>query len=532
MHGMVSLRQDLQVMQDNAPSHKAAQTLRELSERQITPIEWPPYSPDFNPIENVWNMMENYIQFKYPDLGEGRQRSQDELRDIVKESWDRAVDENDLERLIESMPRRISYDSAMKSSHSSLSTTNGIPIIPLIYNPADSQTSALRLILALRPDWKDGKIEFIRFTDGITNTLLKVINKLPELSAEEIDDEAILLRGYGRGTDVLIDREREARNHELLMQYKLAPKLLARFQNGMLYRFLPGSVTSPADLRRRDVWLAIARRLAEWHAVVPCIPTPSEKQSSLTITHENNSMPSSISKNPSQLHGANNNTEAAPNIWTVMQKWINALPTGTEVEKNRQANLQKELAQIISELSHRPGLGENGLVFAHCDLLSGNIIIQPHTAIDANAPLTVNFIDFEYATPSPAAFDIANHFAEWGGLECDYSKLPTKSQRLDFINEYISSYFSHLQQDIAPEKQEAEARQLFAEVDIFRGVPGFYWGIWALIQATISQIDFDYASYAELRLNEYWAWKAERDGSCATSEKAISPRETRWAQES
>ncbi|KAI0996257.1 hypothetical protein K3495_g11922 [Podosphaera aphanis] len=106
---MVSMRQDLQVMQDNAPSHKAAQTMRELNETKITPIEWPSYSPDLNPIENVWNMMKSYIQFKYPDLGEGRQRSQDELRDIVKESWDWAVDENDLERLIESMPRRIRY---------------------------------------------------------------------------------------------------------------------------------------------------------------------------------------------------------------------------------------------------------------------------------------------------------------------------------------------------------------------------------------------------------------------------------------
>ncbi|KAI0991639.1 hypothetical protein K3495_g16548 [Podosphaera aphanis] len=106
MHGMVSMRQDLQVMQDNAPQ-KAAHTPRELSERKITPIEWPPYSSDLNPIENVWNMIKNYIQFKYPDLGEGRQRSQDEVRDIVKESSDRAVDENDLERLIESMPSRI-----------------------------------------------------------------------------------------------------------------------------------------------------------------------------------------------------------------------------------------------------------------------------------------------------------------------------------------------------------------------------------------------------------------------------------------
>lgn len=31
------------------------------------------------------------------------------------------------------------------------------------------------------------------------------------------------------------------------------------------------------------------------------------------------------------------------------------------------------------------------------------------------------------------------------------------------------------------------------EVDRYRGMPGFYWGIWALIQATISQIDFNYA---------------------------------------
>ena len=41
-----------------------------------------------------------------------------------------------------------------------------------------------------------------------------------------------------------------------------------------------------------------------------------------------------------------------------------------------------------------------------------------------------------------------------------------------------------------------------AQVDRFRGAPGFYWGIWALIQATISQIDFDYAGYAEIRLGE------------------------------
>lgn len=45
--------------------------------------------------------------------------------------------------------------------------------IPLSYNHAESQTSALRLIFTLFPDWEAsvGKVEFIHFTDGKTNTV-------------------------------------------------------------------------------------------------------------------------------------------------------------------------------------------------------------------------------------------------------------------------------------------------------------------------------------------------------------------------
>jgi ethanolamine kinase len=144
---------------------------------------------------------------------------------------------------------------------------------------------------------------------------------------------------------------------------------------------------------------------------------------------------------------------------------------------------------------------------------------------------TVSFIDYEYATPSPAAFDIANHFAEWGGFDCDFSVLPTKHQRREFIREYVRSYFSHSGKEMTTEELEVRAQALFNEVDLFRGVPGFYWGTWALIQAKISQIDFDYAAYAEVRLGEYWAWRAEADGSRAATGKEMPLREKRWAQE-
>jgi ethanolamine kinase len=163
-------------------------------------------------------------------------------------------------------------------------------------------------------------------------------------------------------------------------------------------------------------------------------------------------------------------------------------------------------------------------------LLSGNVIIQPRSAAvtTPNAVETVSFIDYEYATPSPAAFDICNHFAEWGGFDCEHHLLPTRSQRLDFIREYIRSYFAHIKQEV---DEDGEVHKLFEEVDVFRGIPGFYWGIWALIQATISQIDFDYASYAEIRLGEYWAWREESDGTRAASGKEMPVRERRWAQE-
>jgi ethanolamine kinase len=430
-----------------------------------------------------------------------------------------------------------------------------IRFIPLTYNPAESQTSALRLILALIPQWQhnDGKIELIRFTDGITNTLLKAVNKRPGLSEEEVENDAILLRAYGKDTDLLIDRDRETQNHELLMRYGLAPMLLARFHNGILYRFVQGAVTSPEDLRQENIFRGVARRLAQWHAVVPCLPSPREPlQKQINGSAEIGiPAPTSSPKEPA-LQTAMDHVapgKPAPNIWTLMQKWIYALPSTTTVERTRQATLQKELTRLVQQLSGRPGLGENSvrnkftptfsdssngcqLVFAHCDLLSGNVIVQPRPrGSKPPAVETVTFIDYEYSTPSPAAFDIANHFAEWGGFDCDYNSLPTRTQRREFIREYIRSYFSHKGKRKTAEEEEVEAQKLFNEVDIFRGVPGFYWGIWALIQATISQIDFDYAAYAEVRLGEYWAWREEADGRRAAAGKEMPLREQRWAQE-
>lgn len=424
-----------------------------------------------------------------------------------------------------------------ESNGNSNGVDHHIRYIPLPYTTSEFNDSALRLVLAVRPQWADAgsSVEFVRFTDGITNTLLKAVNKKAGLSKDEVDKEAILLRAYGNGTDLIIDRHRETQNHELLMKHGLAPELLGRFENGMLYRFVQGTVTQPEDLRKPTIYKAVAHRLAQWHAVVPCIPgrTGHSRKGSKT---EACTGPAGALGDAEFQHALDQVApgKPPPNVWTVMQKWIFALPTETEIQRARQAELQRELTGLVAELSQRPGLGVNGLVFAHCDLLSGNVIVLPksHATTSEKTAETVTFIDYEYATPSPAAFDIANHFAEWGGFDCDYSVLPTRSQRREFVTEYIHAYFSMLrEQPSAPVDKAAEVEKLLAEVDVFRGLPGFYWGIWALIQATISEIDFDYATYAETRLGEYYAWRGEQSGSGQSSGQEIPLRERRWAQE-
>ena len=106
--------------------------------------------------------------------------------------------------------------------------------------------------------------------------------------------------------------------------------------------------------------------------------------------------------------------------------------------------------------------------------------------------------------------------------------MPTYSQRHAFVSEYVKTYLKLANQSAA--RVEEETSKLMHEVDLFRGVPGFYWGIWSLIQSTISFIDFDYAAYAEERLGEYWAFKAEEDGSRKASGADKPLREQTWSR--
>jgi len=104
---------DIVFQQDNAKVHTSKLTTSWLTDsatqNEFLTMEWPAYSPDMNPIEELWAHLKMELHRRYPDT-KSLKGSSDAIRQKIQERlwavwWN--IGEEVLSNLIDSMPRRV-----------------------------------------------------------------------------------------------------------------------------------------------------------------------------------------------------------------------------------------------------------------------------------------------------------------------------------------------------------------------------------------------------------------------------------------
>ena len=88
------------LMDDNARAHRARITDQYLEQATIVRMEWPARSPNLNPIEHAWDMLQTVVSSRPVQPA-----SVQELRQALLEEWDQ-IPQYKIRRFISSMRRR------------------------------------------------------------------------------------------------------------------------------------------------------------------------------------------------------------------------------------------------------------------------------------------------------------------------------------------------------------------------------------------------------------------------------------------
>eukprot|EP00607_Mallomonas_marina_P007813 CAMPEP_0182417786 /NCGR_PEP_ID=MMETSP1167-20130531/2219_1 /TAXON_ID=2988 /ORGANISM="Mallomonas Sp, Strain CCMP3275" /LENGTH=380 /DNA_ID=CAMNT_0024591551 /DNA_START=127 /DNA_END=1266 /DNA_ORIENTATION=- len=254
---------------------------------------------------------------------------------------------------------------------------------------------------------------------GITNLLY--------LITDASSNQKALVRIFGSGMSALIDRNFENKVCLMYASHDLAPQIYGIFENGRIEEYISADTLVPDDLAKVELVPALATSIAKLH-----------------------------------LHDLNEEMDKSPVIWNKLETLFH-LTKGIhfdDAEKQQLFHqfhlpkLREELELISASIKSLAPSYKNPLmssdvaemegrrfaeevVLCHNDLLAGNFLRRAQITSD-NDKSGITIIDFEYSGYNARAMDIANHFCEYAGFDCDYEKFPSKSQRLNFLRCYSS----------------------------------------------------------------------------------------------
>ncbi|XP_077901609.1 choline kinase alpha isoform X6 [Ictidomys tridecemlineatus] len=316
---------------------------------------------------------------------------------------------------------------------------------------------------------------------GLSNMLFQC--SLPDTMATVGDEpRKVLLRLYGAilqmGAEAMV---LESVMFAILAERSLGPKLYGIFPQGRLEQFIPSRRLDTEELSLPDISAEIAEKMATFHGM---------------------KMP--FNKEPKWLFGT-------------MEKYLNQVLrikfTGEsrikQLHKFLNYNLPLELENLRSLLESTP----SPVVFCHNDCQEGNVLLLEGRENSEKQKLML--IDFEYSSYNYRGFDIGNHFCEW---MYDYSyekypfftanilKYPTRKQQLHFISSYLTTFQNDFE-NLSSEEKSAIEEDVLLEVNRFALASHFFWGLWSIVQAKISAIEFGYMEYAQARFDAYFDQK-------------------------
>ncbi|XP_051477672.1 choline kinase alpha isoform X2 [Apus apus] len=326
--------------------------------------------------------------------------------------------------------------------------------------------------------------KLVKKIGGLSNMLFQC--SLPD-TIETVADEPrkVLLRLYGailqmrscnKGESVQSQKENYLQGPEamvlesvmfaILAERALGPKLYGIFPQGRLEEFIPSRKLTTEELSLPDISAEIAEKMARFHGM---------------------KMP--FNKEPKWLFGT-------------MEKYLNQVLRIKFTRESRTRTLNKLLSyNLPQEMKNLRAILEatsSPVVFCHNDCQEGNVLLLEGRENSESQKLML--IDFEYSSYNYRGFDIGNHFCEWmydytyekyPFFKASVLKYPSKKQQLHFISSYLSAFHDCFESLSNEEKLKLE-EEVLTEVNRFALASHFFWGLWSVIQAKISSIEFGY----------------------------------------
>ena len=365
---------------------------------------------------------------------------------MSKECYESFIPENEKDIMkIESRPQVISYSNLynLKDCEKIYKIFTVVPT-----NTEEGFNKGIAYVLRkIVPEFKDvteKDISITHFSEGITNKIICATNLKNNFK--------VIVRTYGAFTEFIIDRDMEL----IVMNSAPKVKIYGTFLNGLIYSYIEGNVISFEDLKDLKRFNQTILAIVGHHKLTPPI-------------------------------------KKVPLLFITLRKWITNVPL-EYIEPEKKAydikTLKEELIFMEENLKNR-----SDLVFCHNDLLLNNFIKNEKT---------IELIDYEYSGYSYRAFDIANHFNEWCGFDLKWENFPNEDTQRRFLKIYFEAYYDNKKNESNLEK---EIDKTIEDIKWFDLASNYFWGMWALIQAALSTIDFNYCDYGRQRFKRYFELK-------------------------